>query len=192
MSNHSKARTWSGTRPDSFHVLVGFLESEAMSNITSARRGTAGPGARAHVACPPAPATIRVSPAWFRSSPPDSRRSMNSVPSATGGGAGVSECSARCCRGIFTHAHAPTRSDCRRLSMWPADILPARGWQQRASERASEQRGWRGASSSLPSPVAPPWRAATEHGRANEENQQRKEGRKGLHAARRQRRRPKE
>ena len=62
---------------------------------------------------------------------------MNSVPSATGGGAGVSECSARCCRGIFTHAHAPTRSDCRRLSMWPADILPARGWQQRASERAA-------------------------------------------------------
>ena len=49
----------------------------------------------------------------------------------------MSECSARCCRGIFTHAHAPTRSDCRRLSMWPADILPARGWQQRASERAA-------------------------------------------------------
>ena len=46
VSNHSKARTWSGTRPDSFHVLVGFLESEAMSNITSARRGTAGRAGR--------------------------------------------------------------------------------------------------------------------------------------------------
>ena len=42
----TKARSRSGVRPDSSDVLVEFLESEAMSNITSARRSTAGAGHR--------------------------------------------------------------------------------------------------------------------------------------------------
>ena len=72
---------------------------------------------------------------------------------------------------MHTHslARSPPRPRPRTTASRSLDLagsLPEGG----SSERASERR-WRGASSSSPSPVAP----ASEHQRANEANQQRKE-----------------